>query len=311
MVVRPQETWLSTLFSFRSTALKECGPRIFVATLIGVVVSWVEKRWGVGMLDLTPVPFSLTGVAIGIFLGFRGKTAYDRFWEGRTLWGALVNTSRTATRQVLTLLSAPEAEQEDLRRLQKKAVYLLIAYVNSLRHLLRETEPWDDLRRYQDTDLVEALRDQRNVPLCLLHRLAGLFAQARQKGWLSEFHTPVLDQTVTELTNIQGGCERIKNTPVPYAYGVMSHRTVAVFCFFLPFGIVDDVKGYTPFVTALVSYAFFGLDALGAEVEDPFGTDPHDLPLSALCTTIEINLKQMLGEKEIPAPARPVNFILD
>ena len=114
---------------------------------------------------------------------------------------------------------------------------------------------------------------------------------------------------LSDLTNIQGGCERIKNTPVPYAYGILSHRVVAAFCFCLPLGIVDDVKGYTPFVTAFVSYAFFSLDSLGAEIEEPFGTDPHDLPLSALCRTIEINLRQLLGEEDLPEPLPVIDCI--
>lgn len=98
-------------------------------------------------------------------------------------------------------------------------------------------------------------------------------ARARERGWLNDLHVTAFDNMLTELTNVQGGCERIRNTPVPYAYGVLSHRVVAVFCFFLPLGIVDDVGAYTPFVTLLVSYAFFGLDSLGSEVEEPFGTD--------------------------------------
>ena len=311
MVVKAPTSWARSLFSLRRTALGEIGPRVLTAVLIAVGVTAVERKFGVGSLDLTPVPFSLIGLAIGIFLGFRGKTAYDRFWEGRTLWGGLVNQSRTATRQVLCLLQAPEAETSALRELQKKAVYLLIAYVNALRHLLRQTPPWDDLARYLDENQLASLKEHRNPPLAVLQQLAELLGEARRREWLHEFHVPVMDQTLSELTNLQGGCERIRNTPVPYAYSIMSHRTVAVFCFFLPFGIVDDVKGYTPFVTALVAYAFFGLDALGSEVEEPFGTDPHDLPLTAICTTIEINLRQLLGETELPANPTPVNDILE
>ena len=310
MVVKPQQTWLNTLVSFRATALHDCGGRIAFATAIGVMVALIENRYGVGVLDLTPVPFSLTGVAIGIFLGFRGKTAYDRFWEGRTLWGALVNNCRNGARQLLTLLHCPEPEREEMRALQVRSHYLLIAFANALRHHLRDSDPAGDLQAFLLPSDLEHLRDQRNVPLTIIQLLGQEFVKARRRGGLNDLHVPLVDNLLTDLTNIQGGCERIKNTPVPYTFGVLSHRTVAFFCFFLPFGIVDDVKAYTPFVTFFVAYAFFALDALGAEVEEPFGTDPHDLPLSALCRTIEINLRQLLNESEIPPFLAPVEYIL-
>jgi putative membrane protein len=309
MVVKPNQSWLSQVLSFKSTALRECGPRIFAATMIATLVTYIEHQHGVGSLDLTPLPFSLSGVAIGIFLGFRGKTAYDRFWEGRTLWGGLVNNCRTATRQILTLLQAPPEEQEALHALQKRAVYLLIAFANALRHHLRDSSPWEDLAPFVTAEDLEHLKKQRNVPLAILQQLGNGLAQARKNGWIHDLYVPAADSVLSDLTNIQGGCERIKNTPVPYAYGILSHRIVAAFCFCLPLGIVDDVKGYTPLVTALVSYAFFGLDALGVEIEEPFGTDPHDLPLSALCRTIEINLRQLLGEEQLPEPLPIIDCI--
>ena len=309
MVVKPNQSWLSQIFSIKATALGECGPRIFAATMVAALVTYIEHQHGVGSLDLTPLPFSLIGVAIGIFLGFRGKTAYDRFWEGRTLWGGLVNNCRTATRQILTLLQAPPEEQAELREVQKRAVYLLITFANSLRHHLRDSSPWEDLAPFMTAEELEALKKQKNVPLAILQQLAMGLAKTRQRGWLNDLHLPAADQVLSDLTNIQGGCERIKNTPVPYVYGILSHRVVAAFCFCLPLGIVDDVKGYTPLVTAFVSYAFFSLDALGAEIEEPFGTDPHDLPLSALCRTIEINLRQLLGEEDLPQPLPVVDCI--
>ncbi|MFN8612027.1 MAG: bestrophin family ion channel [Vulcanimicrobiota bacterium] len=309
MVVKPNQSYLAQLLSVKDTALGECGPRIAFATVIAAAVTWIEHRYGVGVLDLTPLPFSLIGVAIGIFLGFRGKTAYDRFWEGRVLWGGLVNNCRSATRQILTLLQAPPEEEAELRRVQQRAVYLLIAYAHALRHHLRASQPWDDLTPLVSAEDLEGFRSQKNVPLAILHKLATGLAGARARGWIHDLHLPAADNILSELTNIQGGCERIKNTPVPYAYGILSHRVVAAFCLCLPLGIVDDVKGYTPLVTAFVSYAFFSLDSLGAEIEEPFGTDPHDLPLSALCRTIEINLRQLLGETDLPEPWPVVDCI--
>ena len=124
-------------------------------------------------------------------------------------------------------------------------------------------------------------------------------------------HLPVLEQSLTDLTDIQGACERIKSTPIPSSYTVLIHRIVALYTFSLPFGIVDAVGIATPVVVAIIAYAFFGLDAVGEEIEEPFGTDINDLPLSTLSRMIEINLRQTLGEAEVPDVLRPVDGVLD
>ena len=123
-------------------------------------------------------------------------------------------------------------------------------------------------------------------------------------------HLPVLEASLTEITTVQGACERIKSTPIPGSYTILIHRIVALYCLGLPFGIVSSVGLMTPVVVAIVAYAFYGLDAVGTEIENPFGTDENDLPLSALSRMIEVNLRQRLGESELPELLRPVDGIL-
>ena len=120
----------------------------------------------------------------------------------------------------------------------------------------------------------------------------------------------MLETSLVSLTDIQGACERIKSTPIPYSYNTLIHRIVAVYTYGLPFGLVSDVGIMTPVVVLVVSYAFFGIDTVGDEIEQPFGTDPNDLPLSAISRTIEVNLRQRLGETELPPMLRPVNEML-
>jgi ion channel-forming bestrophin family protein len=124
-------------------------------------------------------------------------------------------------------------------------------------------------------------------------------------------HLPVLEASLTALTDIQGGCERIKLTPIPFSYTTLIHRITAVYCYALPFGLVDVVGNYTPVVCGIVAYAFFGLDVVGDEIEMPFGDDPNDLPLRAITRTIEINLRQRLGEDPLPPPHTPTREVLD
>jgi putative membrane protein len=120
----------------------------------------------------------------------------------------------------------------------------------------------------------------------------------------------VLERRLSNTTDIQGGCERIKGTPIPFAYSVLIHRIVALYCLLLPFGLVQTVGWLTPVVVALIAYAFFGLDEIGDEIEDPFSTQPQDLPLTALCRTIEVNLLQAIGEQEVPPFMEPVDDVL-
>jgi putative membrane protein len=127
---------------------------------------------------------------------------------------------------------------------------------------------------------------------------------------LESIHVLALDSTLTDLSNIQGGCERIKNTPVPLAYTILTHRIVMVYCSTLPLGLLDTVGVFTPVVVLIVAYAFIGLDSVGSQIEDPFEEDPNDLPLAAISTMIEVNIRQRLGEEDLPEMRRPVDGVL-
>jgi putative membrane protein len=119
-----------------------------------------------------------------------------------------------------------------------------------------------------------------------------------------------IDTTLSAMTAAAASCERIKNTPIPFSYTLLLHRTAYIYCFLLPFGLVDSIGFMTPFVVAIVAYTFFGLDALGDEIEEPFGAEPNDLPLDAICRAIEIDLRTALRDKQVPAPLAAVDYCL-
>ena len=132
----------------------------------------------------------------------------------------------------------------------------------------------------------------------------------RKKGWLPEINVLAIDGQLVELANILGACERIKNTPIPFTYTVLIHRIVAFYCFFLPFGLIDTAGAMTPFVVFLISHAFFGLDAIGDEIGEPFGMLPNNLALSGMSRTIEINLLELINDPNRPEPEAPNDGIL-
>ncbi|MBX3436919.1 MAG: hypothetical protein KF861_05480 [Planctomycetaceae bacterium] len=311
MIVKDRVPWLKMLFTFHGSTLPFIWPRILGITLFSALITWIELRYGIEQkYSLTDRPFTLIGLALGIFLGFRNNAAYDRFWEGRKLWGQLINTSRSFARQVLTLIGPQADSPPELRPFQENLVRHTIAYVYALRHHLRDTDPFDELRAFLPESDIQNLRRYKNVPVAILQDMGDGVRAAWDQGWVSEFHLPILEKSLTMFTDIQGGCERIKNTPIPYAYTVLIHRLVAFYCFFLPFGIVQSVGTLTPVVVLLISHAFFGLDEIGDEIEDPFDTDPQSLPLVAMCRTIEINLLQSIDAPEIPDVIKPVQRIL-
>lgn len=310
MIVLEKPSWLRVIFRVRGSTLTKTWMRVVFTTLIAVGVTVAHQ------LDddlfhnvLTPLPFSLIGLAVSIFLGFRNNTSYDRFWEGRKLWGRIVNSSRTLTRQILTLVGpdklGPDKLDDEALATRKALIYRVIAYVHLLRLHLRNESDHEEVRALLPEGEYEPLESELNRPIALLQRLGDQFRRCFDRGWIHPMHLPVLERTLTELTDVQGGCERIKSTPIPFSYNILLHRIVAVYCTALPLGIVDATGLWTPVVVLLVGYAFFGLDAVGDEIEDPFGKDSNDLPLSGITRMIEHNLRQRLGETELPPLLKP------
>lgn len=307
MIVEERLGYVRLLFRVRGSVLPRIWRRVVITTVIAFVLTVIEVKYPNFRVSLTPTPFTLIGLALSIFLGFRNNTSYDRFWEGRRLWGALVNTSRTLCRQLQLFLHVrDQADTAEVRELRRDAVHRVIAFAHALRMSLRREDPFDKLREHLPADEVEALRKERNVPYAIVSQLSRRLQDAWDKGFLDPFHLAQLDRSLGELENIQGGCERIRNTPIPFSYTVLIHRIVGVYCLLMPFGLYETVKMATPFVVMFVSYAFFGLDAIGDEIEDPFGKDLNDLPLLTLSTMIEADLRTRLGEPP-PAPIEPID----
>lgn len=318
MILKEEMGWLRMLFTFRGSALHDTAPRLVLFTLISAAATAAELLTDTEQYSLTTTPFTLIGVALAIFLGFRNNAAYDLWWEGRRLWGALVNSSRTLARRTALLID-PESVAVDVEReaegagacqTRRDIGVLIAAFVHALRLKLREQPYEQDLARLLSPDELAFVLARANPPQAVLQLIGRQATAAYRQGWLHAYHLSQLEDALTDLTDIQGGCERIKSTPIPFAYTVLLHRIVAFYCFFLPFGLIRDVTWLTPLVTLLITYAFFGLDAIGDELEDPFGMAPHDLPLEQLCVLIETDVRQILDAGEPPPPVEPVDGLL-
>ena len=297
MIVRPQQHWLRLIFVWHGSVLSKIFSRLLLNFLLSIAVIIMLPWYTMLGIKFTLAPFSILGVAIAIFLGFRNNACYSRYVEARHLWGQLMIASRSLLREVKTTLP-DDAELGQFVRLQ-------IAFAHCLRMTLRRNPQAKPLAKYlseKDLQTVFAAQSPANRILLLM---GEWLAVRRRDGQLSDILFHSLNNRVNDMSAVLAGCERIANTPVPFAYTLILHRTVYLFCIMLPFALVVDLHYMTPFISVLISYTFISLDTLAEELEDPFGTENNDLPLDAICNAIEIDLLQMNDETNVPAKHMP------
>lgn len=296
------------LFLWRGSALAQIWPLLVLVGIISAGVSWAHKQYDLTWLELGPMPFTVLGLALSIFLGFRNQATYARWWEGRILWGRLVNVARTYSRQVNTLLGGDDPE---VKVYQKQLTYRMVAFVHALRLHLREQPRWEELGMFLQASERQWLAEERNKPLAVLHWMGQRHRTALDRGWVDVYHLPLLEQSLVEATTIMGACERIKNTPVPISYTELTHRIVAIYVLTLPFGLVGTIGDLAPLADIIVAYAFLGLDAVGSQLENPFETDPNDLPLSQMSRMIENDLRSRIGDTDLRPDLQDTRGILE
>ena len=283
-----------------------------VAWDFAVVVCYQVLHWK--WVGVSAVPLASYGAVLGIIVGFRNGSAYGRWWEARILWGAIVNKSRTLARQVLTIMSpelaATPAEQTEIAAARRELVLHQVAYVHALCHQLRGQDPVPVVARLvPEEDPAEMARD-RNVALRIQTRMSRMLVDARRRGWLDEWQWQAIDNSMSALMDSQGGAERIKNTPMPKQFDFFPRLFVQIYCLMLPLGMVESLGWYTPLGSTLVGFMFLALEKIGRDLEEPFENTIYDVSMTAIATTIEINLRQLLGQTELPEPVKPVDGVL-
>jgi len=312
VIIRERPSGLKLFLLLRGSVLPRILPTLLVNIAVATFVTWSHGDLWDLKITLTTIPFTLIGLPIAIFLGFRNNSAYDRFWEGRKLWGELVLRCRNLARQATSLVDDPRPAlaSNGLQDTRVRIVYRAIAFVHALRDHLRDQPNSPHIAQFLLPDEYEDMARARNKPDSLMRHMGDDLQRCIREGRIEACLAANIDHTFSSLTAAAASCERIKNTPIPYSYTLLLHRTAYIYCFLLPFGLVDSIGFMTPFVVAIVAYTFFGLDALGDELEEPFGTEPNDLPLDAMCRAIEIDLRSALRDEHVPPPLQPVDYCL-
>ena len=302
MILRSRPTAFGLLFILRGSIVTA------IAAELAVILVWAA---GVAALAhvapgrftaLTPAPLTLLGLALFIFLGFRNNACYERWWEARRHWGQLLAEVRALARDIRALM--PEEAT-----MQRRLVLRSVAFAHAVRAQLRgdghaSTADWLPATEW------ERVATQPGRPDAILRAQSDDFAAAWRRGEITDNLYRLFSDRLMAMTEIQAACERLRSTPTPFAYTLLLHRTAWLFCLLVPFGLVESLGFGTTIVTVILAYAFFGLDALGQELEQPFGRTPNAVPLDALVRTIEIAALEALGEAELPPPLLPQDYVL-
>jgi ion channel-forming bestrophin family protein len=283
-------------------------------------------------LALPFIPIGMIATAVAFYIGFKNNSAYDRLWEGRRIWGALVNASRSWGATVIDYIQNNDAVKKEL-------IYRHLAFINALRNQLRRNSIWKvhqtdrkivehfdvfkqetldaELLHFLTEEEVKHVSTKSNAAAQLLKKQSAVLQHLHQQGSLSELKQIELEKLLMEFYNQQGACERIKNFPFPRQYAYFSFIFTWVLVLILPYGLLNEFQKLgTSFIWLtipahmLISWIFFTMERVGDTSENPFENGINDVPMTAICRTIEIDLKEMLGGETIPEKIQPVNNIL-
>ncbi|GAA4431726.1 bestrophin family ion channel [Pontibacter saemangeumensis] len=259
------------------------------------------------------IPFQLPtilGISISLLLAFKLNQSYDRWWEARKVWGAIVNDSRSLVLQLKSFMN------EDLLGVEgalaiKRLAYRQIAWCYCLGQSLRGLEPiaekQNELLREEDLSFI---RTQSNKPFALLMLHVGDLKELHRKGAVNDFQQVQLDSTVVRLCDSMGKAERINNTVFPVTYGLFLHFFIYLFLVILSLGLVETIGLYEIPVLTLIASTFFLIEKTAKHMQDPFRNKPTDTSVTAIARTIEINIKQVLQDKNVPKPVPAEEFYI-
>ncbi|MEM7485916.1 MAG: bestrophin family ion channel [Bacteroidota bacterium] len=296
-------------------------------------------------IDLPFQPLTVIGIAVSFYIGFKNSQSYDRFWEGRKIWGGIVNYSRTWGVRVLSFIKSNDPEKD--KEIHKQLILRHVAWLNALRVQLRQPRSWS-IKENKSVEKVFDKHGERNISCNEAYNFVSMrefsdlkkrvnpathlvknqaldVAKLKKDGVIDGFQELQLQQVLEEFYNLQGKCERIKNTPFPRQYAFFSKVFTWIFVLLVPFGLLNVFEAHNqdygvdgmdwliflqiPF-SVLISWIFTTMEIVGDNSEDPFEGRINDVPMTALCRTIEIDLRDILDEQELPEPVKAKDNIL-
>jgi len=289
MIQYNPKSWFSLLFDVYSRyVIRSLFPLILFAGVLTAVLCFLI----IDVMDLviedTKAFHSILGVILGLFLVLRTNTAYDRWWEGRKLWGQLVNDTRQLAIKIAAFL--PEGEIEDRQFFQKMIPNIPFA----MKHHLRDSILLGELDFY-DEKTKERIVKSKHRPNMLNKLIMERVADLNNRGLLTSDRLFIIDKEIKGFTDIIGACERIKNTPIPYSYSMFIKKFLFIYCITLPMAFIGEFGYWSILLVTVAFYFLMSVELISEEIEDPFGKDINDLPLDELCIKIKKNIMEIFN----------------
>jgi len=281
--------WFRNALRWRGSVIPSILPRTIICGLFGMLIA-VLYRYGLPVY--VPVLVSIIpNVVLGLMLVFRTNTAYERYWEGRKLWGSLINNTRNLARQIWVVVQ----EQDEGDRADKKtALYTLAAFSLATKLHLRSEPINEELKHLVAPERYQKLKTMNNPPLEVAFWISDFLQSKFHQGAINVYQLNGMQELLNQLVDNLGGCERILRTPIPLAYAIHLKQLLILYCFTLPFQLVQDLGFWTGPIVTLISFTLFGIEEIGIEIENPFGRDFNDLPLDTICQTIQRNIQDLM-----------------
>lgn len=320
---------------------------LLIFLIYGIVIMLAYHELGhIGYDIAIPFsPISTIGIAVAFYLGFKNNQSYDRFWEARKIWGGIINYSRTWGNQVMSYVSTLHTDHEisdkEIVNIKTALIYRHIAWINALRlqlrmpttfslsqtkkrtnHFYKGKPGGDDWNKdvapfLSCRDEISMIEEKVNTATQIIRTQGEHCKELFARGIIEDFRHIDMMHSLEEFYTLQGKCERIKKTPLPRQYSFFSSVFVWIFIILLPLGLVGEFNDMghnyiwlTIPIYVVIAWVFITMEQVGDSSEDPFENDINDVPMTALCRTIEIDLKDMLGDKNLPEPIKPENGVL-
>ncbi len=283
-----KKRWLQTALQIKGSVVPRVLPRSLFCGFFGllITIAFIHGH----PVSLPALASLIPNIVLGLLLVFRTNTAYDRFWEGRKAWGKLVNDTRNLARQIWVVVS----EIGDRDRVEKiEALHLLVAFSVAMKCHLRQEPLGSEIETLIQPDQIVRLKGIQNPPLRVAFWIGDYLQLQYQRDRIKIHQLTEMHNLLNGLVDCLGACERILKTPMPIAYAIHLKQLILLYCLSLPFQMVGSLGWWTPPVVVLISFTLFGIEAIGLEIENPFGRDPNDLPLDSICETMLKNIQDL------------------
>ncbi len=284
-----KDNWLRIAFKAKGSVIPSIAGRVLGCALFGVFISILfYYRLPVYHKSLAN---TIPAVVLGLLLVFRTNTAYDRFWEGRKAWGAINNNVRNLARSLW--LAVDEKQPHDYSR-KVAVLHLLPAFAIATKLHLRSQPLSPELAAELSPEQFAQLEKVQHPALQIAFWLSDYLQAEQRRGHLNIFQMNEQQQLINNLVDMLGTCERILRTPMPLAYSIHLKQLLLIYCLLMPFQFVGELGWWTGIIVGLVSFTLLGIEAIGVEIENPFGNDPNDLPLDNICINIQRMVKDVI-----------------